>query len=336
MRLQIYKYSFHRTKHNLLIKNFYLQKFKFGNRFAKTCRKSFCDKKDKSTTYDERKSAHHRHGHGGGGNRHHHGGNIFVDILSGFADGLTGFSKENFENPPTAPPSTENTTPTAGEGAEKFAQESKTHAKTAENYAKASLNILTNLSQNLADMMDPFGVHFDAEQQQQNQQQKTNDNDKEKNVEKNNAKPSSNDSNKGESVSSCEADNSSDPTDLSPLISQPNSMSGETEKKDVPTVRSEFKKASSPNNQCREWILVNEKDVEDDNVATPPRTCESSASGAIRKIPDYKKLAEELEMHIKENACASLEINPSGPSEKKEPEILKPTPIKMPLYHPGN
>lgn len=325
------------------------EKFKFGHRFAKNCRKSFCDnRKDKSPTDDEKKHQH-RHSHSA---RHQHGigGNVFVDILSGFADGLTGFSKHTFEHPPAPdspqqpphhfpqPPPHPFPQPSPP-NAEQFAKQSTNHAKTAENYAKASFNILTNLSQNLAEMMDPFGMHMETEQSSgkadENKADKPADKPQtnkgtEAGMDKETQAAASSDSDVAASLSSNEAVASGQ---SSPTVSQ--AANAEVEMEETPLITlqpGEFVKSSSPN-CCREWILVNENDVkEDDMQTTLPRSVDS-ATGAIPKMPDYKKLAEELEMHIKESNDASLAAAQMKQAEAEKAAAASAAPQHS--FHPG-
>lgn len=317
------------------------EKFKFGHRFAKNCRKSFCDnRKDKSPTDEEKNKHQHRHSHSA---RHQHGigGNVFVDILSGFADGLTGFSKHTFEHPPPSAPHPP--PPPTPPNFEQFAKDSSGHAKTAENYAKASFNILTNLSQNLAEMMDPFGMHMETEQ--------TAGKPDEKKTEKSTDKPQSTEGTAAKQATGNDTENQATDSNESNVAESDSSNEAATSGENLPTVSQkdknlsdtpktgEFVKSSSPN-PCREWILVNENDVEEDaEVTTPPRSVDSATGGAIRKVPDYKKLAEELEMHIKEGNAASLA---AAQSQMKQMEAEKPAAaaaaaaaIPQSTYHPG-
>lgn len=125
-----------------------------GSRIAKRLRLRRGECSTSRTEESATESKKHHHGH----HRRHSSGHrqgAWQDLISQYVQSLGKVAE------PVVKAATENITPSAPpqSGGQPKA-DAQVHCKNAEKYAKASIDILSNLAQNFTNMMDPFAASF--------------------------------------------------------------------------------------------------------------------------------------------------------------------------------
>lgn len=314
-----------------------MQRFRFNRHIAKKCRRAYGNPKN-----DDKH--HYRHGHG----HRKHAGNIFADIVSGIAEGLFSNSPEaatdNSNASDTQNAAREQTHSNAANNSEKAEDEARVYAETAEKYARASRDILTQFAQNFHVMLDPFGANVDIDMTNE-----SGPNPAEKPKGKNSTENEKEKTPSGSGASSMTQQKSTENTPMD----QDSSSSSHLDKSvncSAPVLPAKSVAESNPMETNREkspvlskeWTVVDADGLVEEPTApvegnsSKSSTPSTSSSSSAKQPMDYKKLASVLESHIKAAGNQSQEKLPAQITQNTqtpEPPTQMPPPQ---FYHPSN